>query len=428
MRRAAVALLSAAALALPLAGCGGGSDGSGAGSKNTQSHGPITIWYSNNAQEVAWGKAMTAAWNAAHPKERITGQEIPAGKSSEEVIGAAITAGTTPCLVFNTSPAAVSGFQRQGGLVALDDFPGAAQYINSRTGARAAQYKSPDGKFYQMPWKSNPVMIFYNKALFRKAGLDADHPQLASYPQFLATARTLVGKGVSKAAIWPAPSSEFYQPWFDFYPLFAAETGKQLVQDGKAQFDSPEGLKVARFWRSLYAAGLSPDETYNGDSFADGKAAMAIVGPWAISVYGSKVDWGVVPVPTPDGAAGRGTFSDEKSIGMYSSCKNRGTAWDVLKFATGQEQDGKLLDVTGQMPMRADLPTVYPQYFSAHPAYTLFAQQADHTIETPNVPDSVEIWQTFRDAWSKSVIFGKADVDSTMKAAAGKVNSLAGDQ
>ena len=37
---------------------------------------------------------------------------------------------------------------------------------------------------------------------------------------------------------------------------------------------------------------------------------------------------------------------------MYSSCKNQGTAWDVLKFATSQAQDGKLLDETGQMPMR----------------------------------------------------------------------------
>ncbi|MFX7052507.1 extracellular solute-binding protein, partial [Acinetobacter baumannii] len=83
----------------------------------------ITIWYSNNAAEIAWGQQMVEAWNADHPDEQITAQEIPAGSSSEEVIGAAITAGNAPCLVFNTSPAAVPGFQRQGGLVNLSDFP-----------------------------------------------------------------------------------------------------------------------------------------------------------------------------------------------------------------------------------------------------------------------------------------------------------------
>ena len=40
------------------------------------------------------------------------------------------------------------------------------------------------------------------------------------------------------SAIAPAPSSEFFQSWFDFYPLYAAESGgKQTIEDGKATFD-----------------------------------------------------------------------------------------------------------------------------------------------------------------------------------------------
>ena len=37
----------------------------------------------------------------------------------------------------------------------------------------------------------------------------------------------------------------------------------------------------------------------------------------------------------------------------------------------------------------------------------------------------MQIWQTFRDAWTKSVIFGKADVQSTFTDAATKIDSLA---
>ena len=51
----------------------------------------------------------------------MKGQEIPAGKTSEEVIGAAITAGNAPCLVYNTAPRR-SQFQKQGGLVDLSSF------------------------------------------------------------------------------------------------------------------------------------------------------------------------------------------------------------------------------------------------------------------------------------------------------------------
>ncbi|MFE9693285.1 extracellular solute-binding protein [Micromonospora sp. NPDC005806] len=425
MRRTVPAAFLVLSLGLTAA-CGDG----GADSKaDSPAKGPITIWLSNNKEELTWGNAMVEAWNGQHADQKITAQEIPAGKSSEEVIGAAITAGNAPCLIFNTAPAAVPQFQKQGGLVALDDFDGAADYIKQRTGAAADQYKSPDGKFYQLPWKSNPVMIFYNKAILAKAGVDSENPPLSTYDDFLATARKIKSSGAAPAAIYPAPSSEFFQSWFDYYPLFAAETGgKQLVENGKAQFNSPEGVRVAEFWKKLYDEGLAPKEKYNGDSFADGKAAMAIVGPWAIAVYGQKVKWGAAPVPTSTGkpAAEVKTFSDAKNVAMYSACKNRATAWEVLKFATSKEQDGALLAATGQMPLRADLPSTYPDYFAKNPAYQTFADQAGRTVEVPNVANSITIWQTFRDAYSESVIFGKRPVADALGDAAKKVDGLAG--
>ena len=80
----------ASALTLVLAGClgdsggggGGGTPASGAAASGapasgaagtgavagatTGATGPIKIWYSNNAEEVAWGKAMVDAWNKDH--------------------------------------------------------------------------------------------------------------------------------------------------------------------------------------------------------------------------------------------------------------------------------------------------------------------------------------------------------------------------
>jgi multiple sugar transport system substrate-binding protein len=419
--------VSAAVLALGItAACGGGGGGS---SQAQSSTGPIKVWLSNNPEEIAWGKAMVAQWNSAHPKEKVTAQEIPAGKTSEEVIGAAITAGNAPCLVFNTSPAAVPQFQKQGGLVALDSFKGAKSYIEARSGGSADQYQSPDGKFYQIPWKQNPVMIFYNKDLFKKAGINADNPPLKTYSQFLATSKKIVASKVAQAAIWPAPSSEFFQSWFDFYPLYAAESGgKQIIENGKATFDDQAGKDVWNFWAQMYKNGYAPKEAYNGDSFGDHKAAMAVVGPWAIAVYGNKVNWGVVPVPTKNGMdpSAIHTFTDAKNIGLYSACKNQQTAWNVLKFATSKDQDGKLLEKTGQMPIRTNLPTTYASYFSSHPEYKLFADQSSRTVEVPNVPNSVEIWQEIRDDYSSSVIFGKTPVDTGLSKAASKANALAG--
>jgi multiple sugar transport system substrate-binding protein len=429
MKRRVTVMLGAIGLTISAAGVGVSGFAAAQGNASPaalEARGPITIWLSNNADEKAWGEAMVDAWNSEHPDEEVTAQEIPAGQTSEEVIGAAITAGNAPCLVFNTAPAAVPQFQRQGGLVSLDSFPDGADYVAARTGEAAEQYRSADGGLYQMPWKANPVMIIYNKAVFEAAGLDPENPPLATYEDFLATSRTLVESGEVTAAIWPAPTGEFFQNWFDFYPLYIAQSGRQLVEEGASTFASEDGFAVADFWRTMYEEGLSPQEPYQGDAFADGESAMSIVGPWAIAVYGEDVEWGVVPVPTPEGKPAEeiSTFSDEKSIGLFTACENQATAWDLLKFATSEEQDGALLEITGQMPMRTGLVDTYPEYFEANPDYAVFADQAGRTVEVPNVPNSIEVWQTLRDAWSESVIFGDSDPQEALTEAASTIDEL----
>jgi len=424
MQRRIIGSIVATGGILALAACSGG----GGGGEALDARGDITIWYSNNEAEIAWGEQMVEAWNAENPDEQITAQEIPAGSSSEEVIGAAITAGNAPCLIFNTSPAAVPQFQRQGGLVNLSEFEDGDDYITTRSGELAEQYRSEDGGLYQMPWKSNPVMIFYNKDLFAQAGLDPENPSLSTYDEFLETSRTLTSSGVAPFAINPAPTSEFFQSWFDFYPLYAAQTGgTPLVEDGAATFDSDDGTAVAEFWRTMYQEQLAGNEQYQGDAFADGQAAMAIVGPWAIQVYGDDVNWGSVPVPTQNGTdpADTWTFSDAKNVGLFSACDAKGTAWDVLKFATSEEQDGIWLEETGQMPLRQDLTATYPDYFAANPAYEQFGDQAARTVEVPNVQNSVEIWQAFRDGYSEAVIFGEGDVASFLTERAEEIDQLA---
>jgi len=422
-KKTALAAASVLVASFALTACGGGGGGGG----SADGRGDITIWYSNNEFEVAWGKQMVEAWNAENPDEQIKGQEIPAGKSSEEVIGAAITAGNAPCLIYNTAPSAVGQFEKQGGLVDLSAIDGGADYIEERSGDIAEQYQNTDGDYFQMPWKSNPVMIFYNKDMFTAAGLDAENPALSTYDEFLATSKTLVDAGVAPNAILPAPSSEFFQLQFDFYPLYAAQTGgTQLVEDNKATFADDDGYAVADFWSSLYRDKLSAQEAFQGDSFADGAAAMAIVGPWAVSVY-KDVNWGAVPVPTEAGtpADETWTFSDAKNIGLYSACENQATAWDVLKFSTSEEQDGTLLELTGQMPLRTDLATTYADYFAANPSYELFGDQASRTVEVPPGPNTVEMMQTFRDAWSNAVIFGKGDVHAALDDAAAEIDDIA---
>ncbi len=428
-------LTAAAAVAvLPLAACGSGDGGEAGATGGEPGTGAIEIWYSTNEQEIAWGEAVVEAWNADHPDEQVSAQAIPAGSSSEDVISASITAGNTPCLVFNTAPAAVPAFQKQGGLVNLSaTFDDAEDYITGRSGAAADGFRSADGDLYQLPWKTNPFLLYYNKDVFTAAGLDAENPQLATYDDVLAAAKAIKDAGAADLAIYPPATADYTNVNFDFYPFFLANSGgTQLIEDGAAAFAGDAGIETLEFWQTLYAEGYSSAEAYSGDMwagpFADGVAAMGVAGPWGKAQFDGKVEYGVVPIPTAAGtsASETSTFADSKNIGMYSSCENQQTAWEFLKFATDDENDLALLETTGQFPTRTDAAELAADFLAADPSFTPFADAVPLAVDVPTVDGLAEKMQVFRDAWGSAVQSGSGDLVSVFGEAATTVDGLSG--
>lgn len=423
-------IMALAAVALPLAACGSSGSADAGGSELTS--GPITIWYSTNEQEIAWAEAVVEAWNAEHPDEQVTAEAIPSGKSSEDAISAAITAGNTPCLVYNTAPAAVPAFQKQGGLVNISTtFDDGESFIAERSGDAAEGFRSPDGDLYQVPWKANPFMLYYNKDAFAQAGLDAENPQLETYDDVLAAAAAIKEAGAADFALYPPASSDYTNALFDFYPFFLANSGgTQLVEDDAATFTSPEGLETLEFWKTLYTEGYASAEAYSGDAwagpFADGVAAMGIAGPWGAGQFDGKVDYGIVPLPTANGTAAEDTytFGDSKNVGLYTSCENKQTAWDFVKFSMDADNDLALLETTGQFPIRSDISEIGAEYLSDNPVLETFSQSVPLTVDVPNIPNATEIWQTFRDAWSQAVMSGQGDLAEVMQGAADEIDAL----
>ena len=116
--------------------------------------------------------------------------------------------------------------------------------------------------------KSVPAM-YYNRDLFRKAGLDPDCPP-ATWEEFRSAARRLTRKGVFGTA--------FKVDVWDFGCLLYQNGGSYLTPDRKhPSFQAREGVEALSYWRGL----LTPDSVAylttgfeNQNDFLLGKVAM----------------------------------------------------------------------------------------------------------------------------------------------------------
>jgi len=61
----------------------------------------ITFWPSSNPQEIEFAKIIVARWNKENPDIQVKMEPLPASRSTEEVLLAAIAAGTTPDVCAN---------------------------------------------------------------------------------------------------------------------------------------------------------------------------------------------------------------------------------------------------------------------------------------------------------------------------------------
>lgn len=396
--------------------------------------GNITFWYATNAQETDYAKKMVAAWNKTE-KAQVKAQPVPAGNSTEEVVLAAIAARTTPCALANVASNAVPEYG--SGLVDLSTtFKDAESYMIGRSGKSIVdQYRSKDGDLYQLPWKVNPVMVFYRTDEFTKAGLDPENPP-RTYTQALDAMGKLKAAGFTP--IQPDISQNWYALWWTWYPLYLAASNQLLLNAdlNKAIFNDTAGQGAMNFWHEVYSNKYAPIATSQQDVFGGGKTAMAISGPWEIpSIQQGKLldKVKVSPVWVPDDSPLAkntefpNTYADPKNISIFTNCDDKDDTWKFLQFYTNQANDVTFFEMTQQIPLREGIDKLMPaSFFKDNPLLEPFAKQAEKTMSVDLTAKSIDIFTAIMQAYQSAGIYGKSSVTDAMSKAESKVNSLVG--
>jgi multiple sugar transport system substrate-binding protein len=376
----------------------------------------LTYWSATNPQELEFANRVSAEWTAQHPEVQIKVEPVPSGQSSEEVILAAVASGTTPDIYANVFPGAMQDLLDAGSVVQLDAYSDFFEVMGERMMTELLdQYRSSDGHFYQVPWKSNPIMVLYNTRTLREAGVSS---LPTTYSEFLSAAARVTRDrdGDGQIDQWMLTIDYFpiwYKRLFDFLPLYlAASNGQNLLEGRQVRFDDEASVAVFRFLHECFARGYAPRQSFQGDAFLDGRVAARFVGPNSIGHLeryrpaGFEYDYG--PIPRPDGANGRPiSYADPKSIVIFKSCPHQREAWEFMKFIISRQNDLQLMELSSQLPIRAGLleDQTFADYFKHNPKLVKFAAQVTTARSIDSVAELKEIFDVIAQELEASVVF-----------------------
>jgi len=397
----------------------------------------LTYWPAANPPETRLANRLATQWNVENPNVQVRVQPLPAGRSSEEVLLAAIVAKATPDVSSNVSSALLSRLVRAGGVVRLDNRVATSARLRERTStAMLASLRLPDSGIYAFPWKTNPMMLMYNVDLFKAAGIGPPRNQTELAQAWHKLTRDTDGDGrVDHWAMWATLKTMWFERFYDFYPLYLASSGGvTIVDNGKIVFDNDAAVKALEVLRRGFAEGVLPRSNFalGRDPFADGTVAMKIIGPWFLKelndIKSPGLHYDVAPIPGADGTnpANSYAFADLRSIAIFSTTKHPDEAARFVAYLTSPAADRMLIEEASQLPYRRGLASDsrFTASLAKWPTLSTYAKYVERTRDLDLDPDVVEIFDLLSEAYEESAIYQTSSVKDALAKAAREATNI----
>ena len=294
--------------------------------------------------------------------------------------------------------------------------------LNERT--RRAPYV--DGTCYGIVSDAVWTALYYNKDMFREAGLDPDDPpetweELLDYAEQLTVRRpdgTIERAGLSLRKTGFKPGTA--EKWLTF--LYSAG-GQPFTDDGTATaFNSEAGRAALAFYDAVLNERNIDSVTHDGDQpgFGQGRVAMFIreihVVRWLRENY-PDLDFGVAPIPAREASVSAGgTYM----FVVNDEATDTEKAWRFIEFLMGDEAYGHYVEtVDGIMPAVrsiADRPE-----FSEDPIVSVFLEQE---VGMPTPFPRVQRAMDILGAYIESFVYGRIEAEDMLERAQRDIDAL----
>jgi multiple sugar transport system substrate-binding protein len=367
-RKSAV-IAAAGALALALAACGG-SSGPAPSSKSfgVDATGVVHFWARQATDGPA--KALVAAFNASHKKLKIVLHLTPPNDDTSQ-LATAIRAGSVPDVV-GLNDIDVPSFARENALMNITKYVNGLPYKKALSPGHL-QLATAHGQYFGVPYLADLSVLWYNKALFTRAGLNPNAPP-TNYAQIVTDAKKIsaLGHGISGFSF--AGNCQGCLGFTMLPSLWAA--GQHLIkgplgtQTANVASNAPLKQMLADY-QVLWSKHLVPaaDQTQNGLTWgADFEAGKVGILPGdygfaaAFKTKQQLADFADVPLPGVNG--GYSTFDGGDDFVIPAGAPDASGAWEFIKWALEPAQQSRY-PAQGDTPVRTDVLT--PAFTAKYP-------------------------------------------------------------
>ncbi|KFN08086.1 ABC transporter substrate-binding protein [Paenibacillus macerans] len=429
-----------------LAGCGGGNGSGGNGGSvsgaNASTNGAgtanasagkkteLTFYYpiAVGGPLTATIEAMAADFEAEHPDIDVT--PVYTGSYADTAVKtqAGVQAKQPPDVAVQQSTELFSLLDMNA-IIPLDDF-----IVKEEGGYLADFYPAfmansqTDGHTYSIPFQRSTIVLYYNKEMFKEAGLDPEKgPETWEQMQEYAVKLKKDGRygleiPVTGFAYW-------------MMQTFALQNGDNLMTpDGKkVMFDTPENVEGLQYWVDLAAKhkatpeGVTDWSTVPSD-FLEGKTAMMYhtTGNLSNVKKNATFDFGVSFLPAKKqygSPTGGGNFYIFKDIAP----EKQQAAWEFVKFMTEPEHAAQWSIDTGYVAVRKSAYETerMKEYAAGFPAAVVARDQLEYAAAELSTHNNGKVMKILNDSVQAALIGDLTPAGALKKAQAEADQALA---
>ena len=367
---------------------------SACGKKQTESGTVVRFW---QFWDVAVIAPIIAEFEKQNPGLRVEVEQLTWATGLEK-IQAALASGTQPdvCELGSTW---LPRFSYEGVLEDLTPV-----YEAERDSFLMWDSALYNGRVYGLPWVQGSRVLFVNRDLFRRAGLDPDRPP-QTWDELLEASKRIgaLGEGIYG---FGQNIGEKYVLYKKFMAFAWGNGGDVFDEHGNIVVNSPAMLEALEFYLKLAPHSLQEKQEVLDQYFKTGRLGMQISGAWNVKNYALEapnLDYGVALVPKP--APDRGehvSFAGAEMLVVFKGTRQKDAAIKLARHLQAYPQ-AKAISLAAGSVFPAARAAMNDPTFTDDPRIRVFVEQSLTSRTPPAHPGWIEMEEVIDRAVEESM-------------------------